>query len=405
MSTSPERCLGGLIKDIDKEIPVEELNIESKDTICPESIEQKYSFDMINSYNSISSTIPSSSCDSKNININMNVPIPSVMPNSFIINKFKILSAFDNQNDTIYLKKMVKGASKEVLYQIINELKGIFSIIIKNKNGNYFCSDLFKACDKNLRLIILKELSLTLSEDCLNEYGTHSFQVLIEKSSCEEEYNLILSSFKEYDKILKAAINSNGFYVIQKIIIHIPERFRMEFNYLFLKLFYNLSVDVYGISTVKTFIIYTKNEEIMNQIWTITYNNFLNIAKNQYGNYLIQCMLENWGDSKIGINLKKLCIAYFPEMMENHYSKFICDLFINRANIEEKKIVLATLLKRNNNTDFNNIKNASNKRKNNFNINNKKYVNNQINNNKINFPLSNKANPFYPKKNKNMKEE
>ena len=92
-------------------------------------------------------------------------------------------------------------------------------------------------------------------------------------------------------------------------------------------------------------------------------------------------------------------------MMENHYSKFICDLFINRANIEEKKIVLATLLKRNNNTDFNNIKNASNKRKNNFNINNKKYVNNQINNNKINFPLSNKANPFYPKKNKNMKEE
>ena len=198
MSTSPERCLGGLIKDIDKEIPVEELNIESKDTICPESIEQKYSFDMINSYNSISSTIPSSSCDSKNININMNVPIPSVMPNSFIINKFKILSAFDNQNDTIYLQKMVKGASKEVLYQIINELKGIFSTIIKNKNGNYFCSDLFKACDKNLRLIILKELSFTLSEDCLNEYGTHSFQVLIEKSSCEEEYNLILSSFKEY---------------------------------------------------------------------------------------------------------------------------------------------------------------------------------------------------------------
>ena len=49
--------------------------------------------------------------------------------------------------------------------------------------------------------------------------------------------------------------------MIQKIINYIPENMRMEFNYLFLKLFYELSIDIYGISTVKAFILYTKNEE------------------------------------------------------------------------------------------------------------------------------------------------
>ena len=300
---------------------------------------------------------------------------------------------------------MLMEASKDTLDLIIKEMSGTFSFIIKNKNGNYFCSDLFKSCDEKQRIVILKEISLTIAEDCLDEYGTHSIQTLIENSSSEEEYKLILSSFNDCQKISKAAKNSNGFFVIQKILNHIPEIYRMEFNYLFLKLFYELSLDVYGISTVKAFTLYTKNKEIMNEIWNLTYTNFLSIAKNQYGNYLIQSMLEHWGNSNPGIKLKKMCITHFSSLMENHYSKFICDLFINRSNIEEKKIVLAILLKNKQNINIFNTNKKSHDFANKFDIDNKndkntnfqKGENNQINNN-INIPLSNDAKPFYPKK-------
>jgi hypothetical protein len=273
----------------------------------------------------------------------------------------------------------------------------------------------------NQRIAILKEISLTLSEDCLDEYGTHSIQTLIENSNCQEEFKLILSSFNDCNKISKAAKNSNGFFVIQKIINHIPEKERMEFNYLFLKLFYELSLDIYGISTVKAFMIYTKSEEIMNEIWNITYANFLVIAKNQFGNYLIQSMLEHWGNSNAGIKLKKMCITNFGTLMENHYSKFICDLFINRSNIDEKKYVLAVLLKNKQNINIFNTKKKSHdkinkfdmKKNNNneeiFTVSHNNQINNQINNNinnkinnninnNINIPLSNDAKPFYPKK-------
>ena len=271
MSKSPESCLGDLIKDINEEIPPDTSYIPPKDTISKSSFEQKISSDTIFSFQTLSTT--SSSLNYK-------------------ITKSTILSAFNNQNDTIYLQKMLMEASKETLTAIIKEISGTFSMIIKNKNGNYFCSDLFKVCNENQRIIILKEISMTLCDDCLDDFGTHSIQTLIEYSSSQEEYKIILSCFNDCTKIKKAAINSNGFYVIQKIISHIPENFRMEFNCLFLKLFYQLSLDIYGISTVKAFIYHTKNEEILNHIGIITYNNFLEIAKNKYGNYLIQCMLE-----------------------------------------------------------------------------------------------------------------
>ena len=378
MSKNPESCIGDLIKDINEEIPPDTFHNPPKDIISKSSLEQKISLNTILSYQTISTA-------SSSLNYKITKPI--------------ILSAFNNQNDTIYLQKMLMEASKETLSQIIKEISGTFSMIIKNKNGNYFCSDLFKVCDENQRIIILKEISMTLCYDCLDEFGTHSIQTLIEYSSTEEEYKIILSCFNDCSKIAKAAISSNGFYVVQKIINHIPENIRMEFNYLFLKLFYQLSLDIYGISTVKTFIFHTKNEDILNQIGIITYNHFLEIAKNKYGNYLIQCMLEHWGNSKPGIKLKKMCIAYFGELMENHYSKYICDLFIDRANIEEKKIVLAILLKNKHNFNIFN----TNKDKGNIPANNNTNTNtNNINTNNNNFyiPLSNNAKPFYPKNKK-----
>ena len=107
-----------------------------------------------------------------------------------------------------------------------------------------------------------------------------------------------------------------------------------------------------------------------------------------------------------------MCIAYFSELMENHYSKYICDLFIDRANIEEKKIVLAILLKNKHNFNIFNTNKEKDKDKEkergdkSKNINLKNEINNRgINHNNIyhnniniHIPLSNKAKPFYPKK-------
>jgi len=338
MTTSPERCLGGLIKDIDKELSPRDFDFDSKDeTDYKTSSEKKLSLDSIYSFTSSTSFFSPLSEDNKFSSQNKFSPI--------IFNKSTILSAFNNQRNTIILQKSLMEASKETIDNIIKEMTGIYSKIIKNKNGNYFCSDLFKVCDKNQRIIILKEICNSISDDCVDEYGTHPIQTLVELSECEEEYNLILSSFNENNKILDASLNPNGSFVIQKIIVHIPERYRMEFNLKFIKYLCILSMDMYGVCTVKKFIGYTKNELLIKQILNIILNNFVNISENQYGNYLIQFILEDWWNKNEGIFLKKLCISKFHILASNHFSSYICDLFIKLSNYEEKKILMSSLIK------------------------------------------------------------
>ena len=303
------------MKDLDKDLSPRDFDFESKDTAYKTSSEQKLSLDSIYSFNSKSSSL---SENNKFFSQGNN--------SSQLFTKFSILSAFNNQRSTIILQKGLKEASKETINIIIKELSGSFRDIIRNKNGNYFCSDLFKVCDKNQRILILKELSNTISDDCVDEFGTHSIQTLVELAKCEEEYKLILSSFNDYDKVLTASLNQNGSFVILKIIVNIPEGYRMEFNLKFIKFLCILSLYMYGVCAVKKFIGYSKNELLIKQILKIILTNFVNISENQYGNYLIQYILEHWWNTQEGTSLKKICISNFYKLAENHFSSYICEL-------------------------------------------------------------------------------
>ena len=355
MSISSERYfLGGLINEIDKDINPDKFdNVVSKDeTDYKTSQEQNFSSNNSVFSNAFPATYFSPSLKTSSF-LNQKNPINS---GQNFVSKNNFLIIFNNQKLTKEFQKKLPDASKEFIDNIINELLGSFRIVIKNKNGNYFCSDLIKKCNKEQRIKILKELSATISQDCIDEYGTHVIQKLVEYASGEEEYDLILFSFNDYNSIILSSMNKNGSYVIQKIIVQIPEKFRMKFNLIFVNFVLPLSKDVYGVGTVKKFIAYTQNESIRKQFLNSIFYNIVNISSNQFGNYLIQYLLEKWWKTTEGIYLKKLIFSKFLILASNYYSSFICDLFYKLCNDEEKKS-LSTFINSNNKTLDNIYKN------------------------------------------------
>ena len=355
MSISPERYyLGGLMKDIDKDDNPENMNSEMSNNETTYKSSQEFNFFSNNTNFSVTSPSTFFSPSLKACNFpppqqNVNLEKMNFFPNN------NILSIFNDKNLTKELQKNLSTAQNDYIDKIVNELKGFYRLIIKNKNGNYFCSDLIKKCTKDQRIKILKELSNTISQDCIDEFGTHTIQYLIEYASGEEEYMLLLYSFDKVNCILMAAMNKNGTYVIQKLIVHIPERFRMNFNLIFVKTVFILSRDMYGICAVKKFVGYTQNELIRKQFLNCVYNNFNNISSNKYGNYLIQYLLEKWWKTADGVYLKKLIFSKFLILAANNYSSFICDLFYKLCNDEEKKLLVTFINDNSNNKTIDDI--------------------------------------------------
>ena len=254
-----------------------------------------------------------------------------------------IINSFLDQKKTIYLQRILKGADNETIEFIVNELRGTYSEIIKDKNGNYFFSDLIKACEEKQRIKILEELSPKICEDCLNYFAHHTIEVLIERASSEIEYIYILNSFNDYNNFLCTTLDSIGFYTIQKIIDCIPCQYRINFNVIFVSFFGLITKTKFGIVIVKKFIKKTKDKNINLLIMNFIRKNFMDIAVNQYANYLIQFLLEEWRDTPQGNEIKKIVFEHFQEMCEKKYSSFICELFIKIVTQEEKTELIKTL--------------------------------------------------------------
>lgn len=295
------------------------------------------------------------------------------------ITKQHIITSFADTNSTKILQKIVNEAQASTINAIVNELKGTFHSIIKNKNGNYFAKDLFCICDTKQRIEILKELYRTISDDCTDKFASHPIQVLVDYSSCEEEYNLILESFYDYNKALLACLDPNGSFVIQKIIKHIPEKYRMKFNQIFISFLCFIIRKKFGVINSKTFVDYAKNEENINQIINNILDDFNGIATDPFGNYFIQHILEKWFNYNEFINIKVAIVKQFRVLFENKYSLHICELFLKLANNEDKTLLINSFnFNTNNSTDKKIMirimcsfqKNLSNNRNNNHNNNN-----------------------------------
>ena len=324
-----------------------------------------------------------------------------------MFSKQNILYALIDKNHTIYLQKQLRIISKETIDYIIGQLQGIFREIMKDKNGNYFCSDLFKECDQEQRIKILKELSPTLADDCLNNYSSHAIQTLIDRASSEYEYRSILYSFNDYNKLLYVSLDPCGAYTIQKIIEKIPDRYREEFNFIFSSFIGYTSRKKYGIVTVKKFISGTRSELVTEQIMRLLEENFMNLAVDQYSNYLIQFLLEEWKNTPEGNEIKKMVRDNFEEMSEKKYSSFICKLYITKIiSPEEKKEIIIKMKNNINTLNINNYSinilqllgidinsnNISHLTPNYYNINNSAYINP---NNNMNIDGQNNHEYFY----------
>ena len=310
----------------------------------------------INISNDVPLFIPKQKKEEKENEQSISNPIPESQKT---FTKKAILIAFNDQNSTKVLQSWIRNeASKQMIDDVVNELSGTYPYIIKNKNGNYFLTDLYVVCNHEQRIKILKELSKTIGDDCTDKFASHPIQTFIYYSSSEEEYNLILSSFNNYNKTLLASMDPNGSYVIQKIIEHIPERFRYRFSLTFISFIHFICNKKFGVVNAKKFVDCTKNDEIIDKTVDLIRANFLEIATNQFGNFFIQHLIEKWNNTRQGNLIKERIISNFKILFVNKYGKHVCELFLKFANIQEKNLLIKSIqvnLNNSNNEIDNNI--------------------------------------------------
>jgi hypothetical protein len=113
-------------------------------------------------------------------------------------------------------------------------------------------------------------------------------QCLIQLITTNEEIFILNQLINDEQLILTLSLHPHGSHVIQKIIQFLPEARRETVNNVILSNFLPLSLNMYGICTLKFFMNANVCLKLRRAFITILTGNIIQISTNNFGNYVLQ---------------------------------------------------------------------------------------------------------------------
>ena len=207
----------------------------------------------------------------------------------------------------------LKSTHSDILHQIFLELKNKLPELLKDNYANYFCKKFFNSLNQKDRIEFLTAIQNDLSSLAIDYIATYPIQGIIEQLGSKAEKKIIYIGIK--DSINVYCYNVYGTHILEKILSYFEDEFVKEIIDYVYKNFIDLSFHINGICIVKKLLLMTHKKSLHNHIKKIIYDNAMNLIVHQYGNYVIQTIVENWDDNELEdiLNLYKNKYIYLSK--------------------------------------------------------------------------------------------
>ena len=207
----------------------------------------------------------------------------------------------------------LKSTHSDILHQIFLELKNKLPELLKDNYANYFCKKFFNSLNQKDRIEFLTVIQNDLSSLAIDYIATYPIQGIIEQLGSKAEKKIIYMGIK--DSINVYCYNVYGTHILEKILSYFEDEFVKEIIDYVYKNFIDLSFHINGICIVKKLLLMTHKKSLHNHIKKIIYDNAMNLIVHQYGNYVIQTIVENWDDNELEdiLNLYKNKYIYLSK--------------------------------------------------------------------------------------------
>lgn len=266
----------------------------------------KSSFSHINRSNSINTNnlnSNSGSIISRSMSRDSNFSIESCNNSRRNTRSFSLelpLSSHENFNELIkdqngcrYLQKKIDEDSVingEVIYE---NIKTKINEILYDQFGNYLFQKLYENLKLEYRIEIVESIKNIIYDLSLNPYGTRGIQKIITVDyNCDKIIEIILSII--LSNLERIATDSNGNHIIQISLKYFNNKYKniLIDEIISLEHLIHISKAKHGSSVIQLSFIYC-NEDQHNIFINNILNNILTLIKDQYGNYIIQYILEH----------------------------------------------------------------------------------------------------------------
>lgn len=242
----------------------------------------------------------------------------------------------------------------EMKNKIFESLKPNIFDLSQDFYGNYVIQGILDKKDPAKTKIIFDELiKKDILSLCSKAYGCRVIQKLIDSVDANKVKE-ILGKIK--NNLNELFLNQNGNHVIQKIIEKINEDSLEDIYNAVLEKMDELIKNIYGSRIIqKLFDKLNSEEKKTKMIEKIYEMNLIELCKDQYSNYILQLILDNYKEKYIDKTLGKIKGNIKEFLSEEHaiHASYIIEKIIIYGNENQKKEICDEIIENDNKTkDF-----------------------------------------------------
>ena len=211
--------------------------------------------------------------------------------------KNEFIRLIKNQQTSRTSQLYIQHSPPEIIHLLYTEISSHISQLLLDPYANYFILKLFSYLDNSDCLNFLNQISKTFTYLCINKISTYPIQCIVEHINPKHLQEIIIDSVKNH--LMKITLDIYGTHVLEKIISKFDYELIQPISKFVVDNFLFLANNANGLCIVKKTIEVEYKKNYFEKIKQLTKDNALVLIQNPFGNYALQCVIDNWENEDI----------------------------------------------------------------------------------------------------------
>ncbi|XP_010535464.1 PREDICTED: pumilio homolog 2-like [Tarenaya hassleriana] len=251
-----------------------------------------------------------------------------------------VVAFSSDQYGSRFIQQKLETASVEEKTMVYEEIMPHALELMTDVFGNYVIQKFFEHGLPSQRRELAEKLFgnvLTLS---LQMYGCRVIQKAIEVVDLDHKIEMV----KELDgNVMRCVRDQNGNHVIQKCIECIPEENIQFIVSTFVDQIVTLSTHPYGCRVIQRTLEHCKDQNTQNKVMDEILSSVSMLAQDQYGNYVVQHVLEHGKPHERSIIIKELA-GKIVQMSQQKFASNVVEKCLTFGDASERLLLVNEML-------------------------------------------------------------
>ena len=250
--------------------------------------------------------------------------------------KSEFIRIIKNQQASRTSQLYIQHSPPEIIHLLYTEISSHISQLLLDPYANYFILKLFSYLDNSDCLSFLNQISKTFTYLCVNKISTYPIQCIVEHITAKHFQEIIIDSVKNH--LMKVTLDIYGTHVLEKIISKFDYELIQPISKFVVDNFLFLANNANGLCIVKKTIEVEYKQNYFERIKQLTKDNALVLIQNPFGNYAIQCIVDNWEKEDIN-DIIKAYVGRCSVLSIQKYSSNVIEKCIEKSEMFLKEFL------------------------------------------------------------------